>query len=125
MHALAVQKSEISNSPSTESANRPPNWCNKRLLLSQRSAGLKSAHAVVRSPERWAEDTGCHCASLSYSQVLLSRFEVCRRVLGDVTVKGSLFVRDVMLLEAPGSPLGRARELQAWKARQTLDSPDQ
>ena len=43
----------------------------------------------------------------------------------DTGVRSGLFVRDVMLLEAPGSPLGRARELQAWKARRTLDSSGQ
>lgn len=48
------------DSPSPESANRPPNGCDKRLLLSQRGAGLETAAAIVDHPERWAEDARCH-----------------------------------------------------------------
>lgn len=49
------------NSPSSESTNRSSNGCNKRLLLSQGSAGLETSHGVVCNPECWAEDAGCHC----------------------------------------------------------------
>lgn len=88
------------NSPSPESAHRPPDRSNERLLLSQRRAGLEPTHAVG-SPECRAEDAGCHCMSLSYSRFNAKSIEVVRCGIGGVGVGRCLFACDVMLLEAP------------------------
>lgn len=60
---FAVQEAKISDSPSPESADRPSNRCNKRLLLSQCCAGLETAGGNVGGPERGAKDTGSHWRS--------------------------------------------------------------
>lgn len=57
---LSQSEARKGDSPSPKSANRPPNGCDKRLLLSQRSAGLETAAAIVDRPERWAEDARGH-----------------------------------------------------------------